>query len=204
MSKGAHRIRPQRGLACVLPAGPTVTRRSFLAGEFVRTNAPVGLLHPSSGIPICDVSPNTPPDEFAWQDFVAPKFQLPEQYTARGTYLMNGRWRRCSQRSRRPLRSTLGDESWTRNCVTASPLLLLPGQRLQRLAPPPKPEHPTSRHTAAERTAKTPDTRLFGTRGLVGRYAEGGVTVRLRRHNLPLSDGLFSDSRGVRSYEGRG
>jgi len=52
---------------------------------------PQGILHPSSGIPVCDVSPNTPADQFAWQDLVNLKFQLPEQYAARGTYLMNGR-----------------------------------------------------------------------------------------------------------------
>jgi HK97 family phage major capsid protein len=29
--------------------------------------------------------------EFTWADLVQLKFQLPEQYAARGTYLMNGR-----------------------------------------------------------------------------------------------------------------
>jgi len=52
---------------------------------------PNGLLHVSSGVPICDVAPTTPPGEFTWPDLVQLKFQLPEQYGARGTYLMNGR-----------------------------------------------------------------------------------------------------------------
>jgi HK97 family phage major capsid protein len=51
---------------------------------------PVGILHPISGIPICDVSPSTPPGQFAWADLVQLKFQLPEQYAERGTFLMNG------------------------------------------------------------------------------------------------------------------
>jgi len=31
---------------------------------------PFGLLHQRSGIPICDVSPSTPPNQFSWQDLV--------------------------------------------------------------------------------------------------------------------------------------
>jgi HK97 family phage major capsid protein len=52
---------------------------------------PAGILHPASQIPICDTAPSTPPDQFTWADLVQLKFGLPEQYAARGTYLMNGR-----------------------------------------------------------------------------------------------------------------
>ena len=52
---------------------------------------PQGILHAGSGIPICDVASTTPPGEFTWTDLVQLKFQLPEQYAARGTCLMNGR-----------------------------------------------------------------------------------------------------------------
>jgi len=39
---------------------------------------PVGILHPNSGIPICDTSPSMTPGEFAWQDLVALKYQVDE------------------------------------------------------------------------------------------------------------------------------
>jgi HK97 family phage major capsid protein len=55
-----------------------------------RMGKPVGILHPSSNIPICDVAPSTPPGQFTAQDLIQLKFGLPEQYASRGTYLMNG------------------------------------------------------------------------------------------------------------------
>jgi hypothetical protein len=48
-------------------------------------------LNPRSGIPICDTAATTPAGQIDWRDLVALKFELPEQYQARGSYLMNGR-----------------------------------------------------------------------------------------------------------------
>lgn len=52
---------------------------------------PLGLLSPQSGIPICDVSPNTTPGQFTWQDCVMLKMEVPMEWQANGTYLMNAR-----------------------------------------------------------------------------------------------------------------
>jgi HK97 family phage major capsid protein len=58
---------------------------------------PQGLLHPSSGIPVCDVGPNTPAGVITWQDLVSVKWQVPIQWhagtggTAGGVYLLNQR-----------------------------------------------------------------------------------------------------------------
>ena len=38
---------------------------------------PQGILHPNSGIPVCDTSPSTPAGTFGWQDLTLLKFQLP-------------------------------------------------------------------------------------------------------------------------------
>jgi len=52
---------------------------------------PLGILNPCSGIPVCATSPNTPADQFTWQDLVQLKYQVDEQWAARGTFLMNRR-----------------------------------------------------------------------------------------------------------------
>jgi HK97 family phage major capsid protein len=52
---------------------------------------PAGLLHPSSGIPICETSEATQPGQFSWQDLVMLKFELPMQWHAGASYLMNQR-----------------------------------------------------------------------------------------------------------------
>jgi HK97 family phage major capsid protein len=49
------------------------------------------LLYPSSGIPILDTSVNTPPEQFTWQDLIMLKFDLPVQWHAGASYLMNQR-----------------------------------------------------------------------------------------------------------------
>jgi HK97 family phage major capsid protein len=50
---------------------------------------PLGLLNPRSGIPVCDVSPSTPPGQFSWADLVMLKYDLPMLWHANGRYLMN-------------------------------------------------------------------------------------------------------------------
>jgi len=52
---------------------------------------PQGILHPSSGIPICETSPSTPPGTFSWQDMVALKYEVPQQWQAGASYLLNER-----------------------------------------------------------------------------------------------------------------
>lgn len=52
---------------------------------------PLGILNPQSGIPICDVSPNTTLGQFSWQDCVALKMEIPMEWQANGSFLMNAR-----------------------------------------------------------------------------------------------------------------
>src|SRR5215813_7735843 len=42
-----------------------------------------------SGIPICNTSETTPPGTFTWQDLVSLRWQVPQQYQAGGSYLLN-------------------------------------------------------------------------------------------------------------------
>jgi len=41
---------------------------------------PLGVLHPQSGIPVCDVGERTPIGQFTWQDLIALAFQVPQQF----------------------------------------------------------------------------------------------------------------------------
>jgi len=50
---------------------------------------PLGLLHPLSGIPVCETAPSTPAGMFTWQDLIALKWQIPQQWHSGGRYLMN-------------------------------------------------------------------------------------------------------------------
>jgi HK97 family phage major capsid protein len=52
---------------------------------------PLGLLHPNGGIPIVETSPATQPGQFTWQDLVMLKWEIPMQWQAQGSYLMNQR-----------------------------------------------------------------------------------------------------------------
>jgi HK97 family phage major capsid protein len=52
---------------------------------------PQGILHPSSGIPICETSPSTPPRIFLWQDLIGLKMEVPSQWQAGAVFLMNER-----------------------------------------------------------------------------------------------------------------
>jgi HK97 family phage major capsid protein len=52
---------------------------------------PQGILNPNAGIPICDTSPATPTGQFSWQDLVMLKMEVPMQWPAGGSYLMNQR-----------------------------------------------------------------------------------------------------------------
>jgi hypothetical protein len=50
---------------------------------------PMGLLNANSGIRNCEVSPATPRREFIWQDLVSSKLELPMQWRAGASYLMD-------------------------------------------------------------------------------------------------------------------
>ncbi len=63
--------------------------QSLLAGDGV--GKPLGLLNQSSGIPVCETSPVTPAGQFSWQDLVILKFEVPMQWQAGASYLMNQR-----------------------------------------------------------------------------------------------------------------
>jgi len=52
---------------------------------------PMGLLNQRSGIPICDVSPTTPPAQFSWADLVMLKYEVPLQWQQGSVFLMNSR-----------------------------------------------------------------------------------------------------------------
>lgn len=62
---------------------------TLLVGDGV--GKPMGLLNPNAGIPICDVSPATQPGQFTWQDLVMLKWEIPMQWQAGASYLMNQR-----------------------------------------------------------------------------------------------------------------
>jgi HK97 family phage major capsid protein len=52
---------------------------------------PQGILHPSSSIPICDVSDLTPSGQFTWQDLVMLQYNVPAQWHGNGAFLMNAK-----------------------------------------------------------------------------------------------------------------
>jgi HK97 family phage major capsid protein len=57
---------------------------------------PMGILNPSSGIPICDVASSTPPGQFTWQDLVMLAYDVPIQWHSGASFLMNQRtWALC-------------------------------------------------------------------------------------------------------------
>lgn len=72
---------------------------------------PLGLLSPNSGIPICETSENTPNGQFTWQDYIMLKYEIPTQWHAGGSYLVNQRTfallLTMSDASARPLWTTL-------------------------------------------------------------------------------------------------
>src|SRR5262249_14129875 len=51
----------------------------------------MGLLHPNSGIPICETSEATPVDRFSWQDLLALAYEVPSQWHSGAVYVMNQR-----------------------------------------------------------------------------------------------------------------
>jgi HK97 family phage major capsid protein len=60
---------------------------AILAGDGF--GKPQGILHPSSGIPIMDTAPSTPPGFFTWQDLLSMKWSLPVQYQRDAVFVMN-------------------------------------------------------------------------------------------------------------------
>jgi hypothetical protein len=67
---------------------------AILSGDGI--GEPLGILHPSAGIPICETSlrkvrPATPLGQFTWQDLVALKYEVAAQYHPGAWYFMNQR-----------------------------------------------------------------------------------------------------------------
>jgi len=52
---------------------------------------PIGILNPNASVPICDTSDNTPPGQFTYQDLAMLRMEVPMQWQAGGSYLMNQR-----------------------------------------------------------------------------------------------------------------
>jgi HK97 family phage major capsid protein len=50
---------------------------------------PLGILHPTAGVPVCDTGVNTPASQFSWQDLIFLKWQVPIQWQAGGRFLLN-------------------------------------------------------------------------------------------------------------------
>jgi HK97 family phage major capsid protein len=50
---------------------------------------PMGILNPAAGIPICDTGPNTPPNQFTWQDLIMLKWAVNRQWHPGASYLLN-------------------------------------------------------------------------------------------------------------------
>ena len=66
-----------------------IASRAIAVGTGV--GMPMGILNPASGIPICDTSANTAAGTIAWQDLLALMFEVPIQYHANGSWIMNQR-----------------------------------------------------------------------------------------------------------------
>jgi HK97 family phage major capsid protein len=62
---------------------------AVIAGDGI--GKPLGVLHPSAGIPICETSPATQPGMFTWQDCVMLAYEVPMQYHAGASFLLNQR-----------------------------------------------------------------------------------------------------------------
>jgi HK97 family phage major capsid protein len=62
---------------------------AIIAGDGL--GKPMGLLNPQSGIAVCDTAPSTPPGQFVWQDLLALKFEVPQQWWEGSVFLMNQR-----------------------------------------------------------------------------------------------------------------
>ncbi|MBV9531681.1 MAG: phage major capsid protein, partial [Bradyrhizobium sp.] len=61
---------------------------AIVAGDGV--GKPLGILSPNSGIPICDVGPDTSPGQFTWQDLLMLKREVPGAFQdPAASYLMN-------------------------------------------------------------------------------------------------------------------
>lgn len=63
--------------------------QSIINGDGV--GKPLGILNPQSGIPICETSVLTPVGQFTWQDLYQLKYDIPMEWHAGGSYLMNQR-----------------------------------------------------------------------------------------------------------------
>src|SRR5262249_19107931 len=61
---------------------------------------PMGILNPQAGIPIAETADGTSPGQFAWQDLIMLRWQVPQSLQGDGAYLMNQHtWALCSTMS---------------------------------------------------------------------------------------------------------
>lgn len=61
--------------------------QAVLCGDGI--SKPQGILHPRGGIPIFEPSAATPTGTITWQDVLSLKFQVPEPWLSRGSYIMS-------------------------------------------------------------------------------------------------------------------
>jgi HK97 family phage major capsid protein len=62
---------------------------AILIGDGV--GKPLGIFNPRSGIPICETSPATPAGSLTWQDLFSLKYEIPMQWQAGASFLLNQR-----------------------------------------------------------------------------------------------------------------
>jgi HK97 family phage major capsid protein len=62
---------------------------SILLGDGI--GKPLGILSSSAGVPICEVSPATPPGQFSWADLMMLKYEIPLQWLDQPAFFMNQR-----------------------------------------------------------------------------------------------------------------
>ena len=49
---------------------------------------PLGILHPRSGIPVCETAPSTPAGQFDWRDLVQLKYEVPVEWHRGSSFLL--------------------------------------------------------------------------------------------------------------------
>ena len=73
----------------MIPGLRATINQALILGSGV--GMPMGILNPNAGIPICDTAVSTPAGQFTWQDLVMLKWEIPMQWQAGASFLMNQR-----------------------------------------------------------------------------------------------------------------
>lgn len=86
---------------------------SIILGDGV--GKPLGVMHPTAGVPICEVSPATAPGQFSWADILMLKYEIPLEWQSGSAYFMNQRsfalLQSMSSADGRPLFGPMGTNS---------------------------------------------------------------------------------------------